>query len=61
MLKIQSNCVFELPPGLLSTTTPVARIGRAAWAGGTLVADVPGDIALVIEEMAPRVRARSGN
>ena len=31
----------ELPPGLLSTTTPVARIGRAAWAGGTLVADVP--------------------
>jgi len=49
----------ELPPGLLPTVTPVARIGRAAWAGGTLVADVPGDIALVIEEMAPRVRARS--
>ena len=35
-----------------------ARIGRAAWSGVTLVADVPGDIALVIEEMAPRVRAR---
>ncbi len=48
----------ELPPGLLPTTTPVARIGRAAWSGGTLVADVTGDIALVIEEMAPRVRAR---
>ena len=48
----------ELPPGLLPMTTPVARIGRAAWSGVTLVADVPGDIALVIEEMAPRVRAR---
>jgi acetolactate synthase-1/2/3 large subunit len=48
----------ELPPGMFATTTRVARIGRAAWSGGPLVADVPGDIALVIEEMAPRVRAR---
>jgi acetolactate synthase-1/2/3 large subunit len=48
----------ELPPGLLPATTPVARIGRAAWSGATLSADVVGDIALVIEEMAPRVRAR---
>src|SRR4030095_15600743 len=49
----------ELPPGVFTTTTPVARIGRAAWSGVPLVADVLGDIELVIEEMAPRVRARS--
>jgi acetolactate synthase-1/2/3 large subunit len=48
----------ELPPGLLPATIPVARIGRGPWSGITLVADVLGDIALAIDEMAPRVRAR---
>ena len=48
----------ELPPGVLPVVAPVARIGRGAWLGAALRADVPGDIALVIEEMAPRVRAR---
>jgi acetolactate synthase-1/2/3 large subunit len=48
----------ELPPGLLPAMIPVARIGRTPWSGITLAADVLGDIALVIEEMAPRVRAR---
>jgi acetolactate synthase I/II/III large subunit len=48
----------ELPPGVLPVVAPVARIGRGAWLGAALRADVLGDIALVIEEMAPRVRAR---
>ena len=48
----------ELPPGVLPVVAPVARIGRGAWLGAALTADVLGDIALVIEEMAPRVRAR---
>jgi acetolactate synthase I/II/III large subunit len=48
----------ELSPGVLPPATPVARIGRAAWNGPTLATDVLGDIALLIEEMAPRVRAR---
>jgi acetolactate synthase-1/2/3 large subunit len=48
----------ELPPGVLPGVAPVARIGRGAWLGAALRADVLGDIALVIEEMAPRVRAR---
>ncbi|HTO10839.1 MAG TPA: hypothetical protein VMQ51_04650, partial [Candidatus Binatia bacterium] len=49
----------ELVPGALPATTPVARIGRAPWSGPALAADAPGEIALVIEEMAPRVRART--
>jgi acetolactate synthase-1/2/3 large subunit len=48
----------ELPPGTLPSTTPLARIGRGAWSGGALTADVLGEIALVIEELAPIVRAR---
>jgi acetolactate synthase-1/2/3 large subunit len=56
---------MELPPGVLPARA-VARIGRAAWPAGALpsagnvpcVADVSGDIALAIEELAPRVRAR---
>ena len=48
----------ELPPGMLPAAAPVARIGRAPWVGAPLVADVLGDIALVIEELAPIVRAR---
>jgi acetolactate synthase-1/2/3 large subunit len=48
----------ELPPGVLPVGAPVARIGRSAWLGAALRADLLGDIALVIEEMAPRVRSR---
>jgi acetolactate synthase-1/2/3 large subunit len=48
----------ELPPGSLPATVSLARIGRAAWLGGALTADVLGEIALVIEELAPIVRAR---
>jgi hypothetical protein len=50
----------ELPPGVLPPALPLARIGRAPWpAEPRLVADVVGDIALVIEELAPRVKARA--
>lgn len=50
----------ELPPGLLPPPLPLARIGRAAWVSGPrLAADVVGDIALVVEELAPRVKARA--
>ena len=48
----------ELPPGLLPAEMRVARIGRAPWPGGSLVAEARGDLALVIEELAPHVRAR---
>jgi acetolactate synthase-1/2/3 large subunit len=48
----------ELPPGSLPTAVPLARIGRAPWSGAALAADVLGDVALVIEELAPAVRAR---
>ena len=50
----------ELPPGALPPALPLARIARAPWPDGAprLVADVVGDIALVIEELAPRVKAR---
>ena len=50
----------ELPPGVLPPALPLARIGRAPWpAEPRVVADVAGDIALVIEELAPRVKARA--
>jgi len=50
----------ELPPGVLPATARVARIGRAPWpeGGPTLSADVVGEITLVIEELAPHVKAR---
>jgi len=50
----------ELPPGVLPTTARVARIGRAPWpeGGPTLTADVVAEITLVIEELAPHVKAR---
>jgi len=50
---------LELPPGPWAPR-PLARIGRAPWpeSGPAPVADARGDIALVIEELAPRVRAR---
>ena len=48
----------ELPPGLLPPGVRLARIGRAPWAGGEAVLDIRGDLALVIEELAPHVRAR---
>jgi acetolactate synthase I/II/III large subunit len=50
----------ELAPGTLPASLPVARLGRAAWpTGPALRAEVVGDIALVIEELAPRVKART--
>jgi thiamine pyrophosphate-dependent acetolactate synthase large subunit-like protein len=48
----------ELPPGVLPKSARVARIGRATWPDGGLVAEARGDLALVIEELAPRVRAK---
>lgn len=48
----------ELPPGVVPKGVSVARIGRAAWPGGAFVAEALGDLALVIEELAPHVRAR---
>jgi len=48
----------ELPPGVLPAGTRVARIGRAPWSGGVFVAEALGDLSLVIEELAPYVRAR---
>jgi acetolactate synthase-1/2/3 large subunit len=48
----------ELPPGVLPAVTRVARIGRGAWPDGDFVAEAVGDLALVIEELAPSVRGR---
>ena len=50
----------ELPPGALPPALPLARIGPSPWpeAAPRLGIDVVGDIALVIEELAPRVKAR---
>jgi len=48
----------ELPPGVVPAGVRVAGIGRCAWPGGGLAAEALGDLALVIEELAPRVRAR---
>jgi thiamine pyrophosphate-dependent acetolactate synthase large subunit-like protein len=49
----------ELPPGALPARGAIARIGRAPWPDGDLRAEVVGDLALVIEELAPAVRARA--
>ena len=48
----------ELPPGVVPDGTRVAHIGRVAWPGGGFVVEAIGDLALVIEELAPYVRAR---
>jgi acetolactate synthase-1/2/3 large subunit len=48
----------ELPPGVVPKGVRVARIGRAVWPGGAFIAEALGDLALVIEELAPHVRAR---
>jgi acetolactate synthase I/II/III large subunit len=48
----------ELPPGSVSGNARVARIGRAPWPDGGFVAEARGALALIIEELAPRVRAR---
>lgn len=48
----------ELPPGVLPAGARTARIGRSPWPTAGLLAEAPGDLALVIEELAPRVRAR---
>jgi acetolactate synthase-1/2/3 large subunit len=50
--------VAELPPGVVPATTALARLGRSPWRGGPLAAEIEGDIALSIEELAPCVRAR---
>ena len=50
--------VGELPPGALPAGTRVAHIGRAAWPSGAFAVEALGDLALVIEELAPYVRAR---
>jgi acetolactate synthase-1/2/3 large subunit len=48
----------ELPPGVVPRGVRIARIGRAGWPGGAFVAEALGDLALIIEELAPHVRAR---
>jgi thiamine pyrophosphate-dependent acetolactate synthase large subunit-like protein len=48
----------ELPPGVLGPRGRVARIGRGPWPATGLVAETLGDLALVLEELAPPVRAR---
>jgi acetolactate synthase-1/2/3 large subunit len=48
----------ELPPGVLPVGGRLARIGRSPWPGGQLAAGACGDLALVIEELAPTVRGR---
>ena len=49
----------ELPPGVFPPSLRLARIGRGPWPSEPrLAAEVNGDIALVIEELAPRVKAR---
>ena len=48
----------ELTPGVLPQAARLARIGRSPWPDGGFVAEVRGDLALVIEELAPGVRAR---
>jgi acetolactate synthase-1/2/3 large subunit len=50
----------ELAPGSLPPGLPRVRIGRSPWPPelGPVTADVVADIGLVIEELAPRVKAR---
>jgi acetolactate synthase-1/2/3 large subunit len=49
----------EVAPGVLPVKTPVVHVSRSASAGlYRPVAEAVGDIALVIEELAPRLRAR---
>jgi acetolactate synthase I/II/III large subunit len=49
----------EVPPGVLPAATPVVHIARAPSAGlYSPVAGAVGAIALIIEELAPRLRGR---
>lgn len=49
----------EVAPGVLPVKIPVVHVGRSASAGlYAPVAEAIGDIALIIEELAPRLRAR---
>jgi acetolactate synthase-1/2/3 large subunit len=48
----------ELPPGVLPRATRIAHIGRARWPDVAFAAEAIGDLALVIEELAPTVRGR---
>jgi acetolactate synthase-1/2/3 large subunit len=49
----------EVAPGVLPPGTPVVHVGRSASSGlYQPAAEAVGDIALIIEELAPRLRAR---
>jgi acetolactate synthase-1/2/3 large subunit len=48
----------ELAPTALPAGVPIVRIGRTPWSGPMPAAEARGDLALVIEELAPAVRAR---
>jgi acetolactate synthase I/II/III large subunit len=48
----------ELSPRALPPGVPAVRIGRASWPEGPFAAEALGDLALIIEELAPAVRAR---
>jgi acetolactate synthase-1/2/3 large subunit len=49
----------ECPPTAFPSAVRAMRIGRAPWPGDGLLAEALGDLALVIEELAPAVRARA--
>lgn len=47
----------ELDAAGVDFTTPVVRLGRTpAWTRSTAVAEAEGDVALLLEELAPRLR-----
>jgi thiamine pyrophosphate-dependent acetolactate synthase large subunit-like protein len=50
--------VGEWPPGVLPSAARAARIGRSPWPDDGLAVEAVGDLGLVIEELAPSVRAR---
>jgi acetolactate synthase-1/2/3 large subunit len=50
---------IEVPPGVLPAGVSVVHIGRSASSGlYSPVAEAVGEVALIIEELAPRLRAR---
>jgi acetolactate synthase-1/2/3 large subunit len=50
--------VGEWPPGVLPSAARAARIGRSPWPDDGVAVEAVGDLGLVIEELAPSVRAR---
>jgi acetolactate synthase I/II/III large subunit len=50
--------VGEWPPGVLPPAARAARIGRSPWPDDGVAVEAVGDLGLVIEELAPSVRAR---